>query len=381
MCGLVGLAGDIAFKEEKVFKDLLMLDVIRGKHSTGVASLHKVGQAWETSIFKEKLNAVDFMDRQEFISLMGKKHSILLGHNRWATRGAIIKENAHPFEFEHIVGAHNGSLNSTTGLHEQTKYAVDSQAAFSELNENGVATLWGKLNGAAALSWIDKRDNTINFLRNDERPLWIATINKGKTLVWASEFWMLHVACGRNGIDLDKQPMELVIDTHYKFSLPSSEDKKDKVSCKRTKVDPYVAPKWTAGSYGYSSRYYDDYNYVSPEGRKFLEMEGINERDYVYWTVNPTNGIVDTKMGGKAYVNVRGKTLKGTPIGIFSIPEDKFADLILEMWEGGDTVFRSEVSYAGQTGLILSVYKTEVCEYTLGDLDALTKVDVNQLPN
>ncbi|WP_236489813.1 hypothetical protein, partial [Escherichia coli] len=81
---------------------------------------------------------------------------------------------------------------------------MDSQAAFSELNQNGVASLWGKLNGAAALTWIDKTDNTVNFLRNKERPLWFTTANKGRTLVWASEFWMIHVACGRQDLKLDE---------------------------------------------------------------------------------------------------------------------------------------------------------------------------------
>ena len=96
-----------------------------------------------------------------------------------------MKENAHPFEFSHIIGAHNGSLNSQYNLFEQDKYDVDSQAAFSELNQNGVTSLWGKLNGAADLTWIDKRDNTVHFLRNKERPLWFATANKGRTLIWA----------------------------------------------------------------------------------------------------------------------------------------------------------------------------------------------------
>ena len=37
MCGLVGVAGDINNKFEKLFKVLLQIDVIRGADSTGVA--------------------------------------------------------------------------------------------------------------------------------------------------------------------------------------------------------------------------------------------------------------------------------------------------------------------------------------------------------
>lgn len=368
MCGLVGIAGDINLKEEKVFKDLLMLDVIRGKHSTGVASLYKNGNVWSTAVFKDSLNAVDYMDKQEFTQLMAKKHHILMGHNRWATRGAIIQQNAHPFEFDNLIGAHNGSLISTYTLHDQAKYQVDSQCAFSEMNENGVESLWGKLNGAAALTWIDKRDQTINFLRNDDRPLWFTTLNKGKTLIWASESWMIHVACGRQGVDIDKNPREVLIDKHYKFHLPASAAKKDGVVMETTPVKAYVAPKWE-GSYSYygDSYYRNDYAYA---GERHYKAEDVGPGDFVEFTVNLENGIKDHKSGNNVLSTVYGKSLKGTPIRIFDIDANRFEDLLLEMWEQPDLVFKAKVSYATDVGLILSVYSCEQCFYTTHDLAA-----------
>lgn len=357
MCGLVGLAGDISFKEEKVFKDLLLLDVIRGKHSTGIASLHKIGNEFKTAVFKDKLNAVDFMDLKGFSDLMAKKHHILIGHNRWATKGAIIQENAHPFEFPNIIGAHNGSLLSQSALFEQEKYAVDSQAAFSELNQNGVASLWGKLNGAAALTWIDKTDNTVNFLRNKERPLWFTTANKGRTLVWASEFWMIHVACGRQDLKLDEAPREVQIDMHYKFTLP--EKATDIVDWTTTKVEPYVAPKWSGGYYGNYSRSWG-------EEDKWLDREGVNTGDFVEFTVDT---IRDFVQNGANYVDIIGKTLKDVPIRISQVRLDIHDDLVTEMWAEDKMVFTAKVSYSGQAGLYLSIHTADKCYYTLEDLE------------
>lgn len=356
MCGLVGMAGEISFKEEKVFKDLLLLDVIRGKHSTGIASLYKLGNEFKTGVFKDKLNAVDYMDLKGFSDLMAKKHHILLGHNRLATKGAIIQENAHPFEFSNIIGAHNGSLISQYSLFEQEKYAVDSQALYSELNQNGVSSLWGKLNGAAALTWIDKRTNTVNFLRNKERPLWFTTTNKGKTLIWASEFWMLHVACGRQGIDLDAAPREVQIDTHYEFTLP---DGKDGVGYTTTKVEPYVAPKW-------SGSYYGNYSGSWAQEDKWLDREGVNAGDFVEFTVDLIN---DRVSNGVNYVDISGKSLKDVPIRISNVRLEDHDDLVTEMWGEEGMVFTAKVSYSGQAGLYLSIYSASKCFYTLEDLE------------
>lgn len=369
MCGIVGLAGTIGFKEEKVLKDLLLLDVIRGKHSTGIASMYMDAGKAAFGIAKDKLNAVDFMDGQEFIKLMAKKHYAIIGHNRWATKGVIIKENAHPFEFDNIIGVHNGSLSSHYDFHEGSKFTVDSQALYSELNHSDVATMWGKTNGAAALVWLDKRDNTVNFLRNKERPLWFTTLNKGATLIWASEPWMLHVACGRQDVDLDSNPREVAINEHYQFQIELKE--KQKIPMKRTKVEPYVAPEWESSrySYGYSNSGYrsSGNDYYSQEEQAWLDKEGIKAGDILEFIVTKIEDYKDTY--GKNMCRVIGKTLLDSPVRLWSVDADIWDEMLLKMWDIDGLVFTGKFGYVMSTGLVVNISSVQPTGYTLRDIE------------
>ena len=101
MCGLVGVVGDISHGEKKAFETMLYIDAIRGHHSTGVisGSLSRP-VAW----LKKAVTAVDFLDLKAAEKLLSKPTCALLGHNRYATKGAVNATNAHPFEFGSIVG-------------------------------------------------------------------------------------------------------------------------------------------------------------------------------------------------------------------------------------------------------------------------------------
>lgn len=202
MCGIVGCVGKIYSKEEDVFKLLLKLDVIRGEHSTGVCSVTKDKASWATS--KMVGTTYDLLATKDFSELMKRTHLMLFGHNRQATRGTISNDNAHPFAHGHIIGCHNGTLNSVFNLKDSKKFTVDSEALYYDMSHNGAKKTIEKLNGAFALCWYDDNERTINLVRNSERPLYYCYTKDHKTFFWASESWMLHVAMSKYDLDRDE---------------------------------------------------------------------------------------------------------------------------------------------------------------------------------
>jgi len=212
MCGLVGLFGkNLSLQDEKVFRDLLYLDVLRGEDSTGAAIVSVPFLPNQPEVV-ELVKAVGppsvlygahgrYQGKSSLTLKTGLK--LLLGHNRYATQGLISAENAHPFEMGEVVGAHNGTLrkSSLEGLHEASKYEVDSQIIYSHLGAgNSLQSVWEVADGAMALTWYNKSTKKLCLIRNKERPLYTCISKDGKTLYWSSESWMLHIALSRSGV-------------------------------------------------------------------------------------------------------------------------------------------------------------------------------------
>ena len=207
MCGIVGMAGDLRLKDNKVFKHLLIFDQVRGDHSTGI--FHR-NTGNETKTLKE-LGAPNFLweydETKSFNSsgcLIGIQN-LLLGHNRHATMGAKSADNAHPFTFDHITGVHNGTLKFWENLHGAKDLDIDSKAVYSHIAHSGAKDLWSKLDGAASLVWWDDEEKTLQFLRNKERPMFIVRHKTRNAIMWASESWMLKLAGKRNGFEFDDE--------------------------------------------------------------------------------------------------------------------------------------------------------------------------------
>lgn len=132
----------------------------------------------------------------------GGEAAILIGHTRKKTIGEVSIKNAHPFDFadEGICGVHNGTLNGTARLDGHDWKKVDSEILYEHLSKNGPEDTFNRTEGAWACVWWNDRDKTLNFIRNNERPLYFTWSKDMEMMFWASEIWMFGAI--RRRIDL-----------------------------------------------------------------------------------------------------------------------------------------------------------------------------------
>jgi len=201
MCGIVCVISDtVTAKHKKIFKEMLFYDTVRGRHSTGIVQINK---KLEVDTFKRAVEASDFLQLGRAKTLIESNDSkVLLGHNRHATIGGVSHDTAHPFTHGNITGVHNGTIRNTYPLDDNAKFKVDSENIMYHLSRNTLEETTPNLRGAYALAWYDSDKKTMNFIRNDERPLWYAASKDGKALLVASEPWMIKVACHRNDLEI-----------------------------------------------------------------------------------------------------------------------------------------------------------------------------------
>lgn len=223
MCGIVGVAGFVGFNEEKVFKNMLQMDVLRGKDSTGIVCVDRFG---DVTTAKEAWLPQDLLSTRDAKAIFAKSNiTCLIGHNRAATVGEINKATAHPFEFENIVGVHNGTTDKWRFKRGQS-FTVDSEALYDHANTEGMRDAWAHVSKAASLAYYDKRDNKLHLLRNNERPMCVAYSDDMRTLFFASEAWMIRGACARNNITLNAEfgVRNTATNKVYDFDLASIKD-------------------------------------------------------------------------------------------------------------------------------------------------------------
>lgn len=253
MCGIVGVAGKINSQEREIFKDLLMICQLRGKDATGAICVNEQN---EVSIAKAVGTPDNLLDTSSYNRNIDKYTSkVLVGHCRAKTLGSNTKNNAHPFQHGSITGVHNGTLRGNwRGLGDARGFEVDSDFLYHIINENGVEDTIPRLQGAYCLVWWDAETARLNFLRNDERPLWMCWSEDKQTMFWASEAWMLSAVSRRIKIakfedgasfrslaedELWSFEVDKKLPTNFKASIP-----------KRLEGNKSVVP-FTATNHGY----------------------------------------------------------------------------------------------------------------------------------
>ena len=203
MCGIVGVINrEKIFNDKqdmiKIFNQLLYCDNLRGKHGTGVVLVDKDGGV---ASYKRALSAPDFLEHSFTKKIIDDTDNIFfIGHNRWATKGAHTTDNTHPFNYNYIHLVHNGTLDYFKGLNPGKNFDVDSEALTYYLShaEDKIKAL-ETFEGAYSLVWYDELEETLNFARNAERPMYFASLDKSDSWLFGSEPGLLRWIANRNG--------------------------------------------------------------------------------------------------------------------------------------------------------------------------------------
>ena len=221
MCGIVGIIAKsktgFYSKDIQILQQMLFAGQLRGSHGTGIFLNNKKGRV---RVVKGAMPGSDFINTNLFDIAMKDtmaEATFCIGHNRFATKGGLNFKSTHPFTEGDITLIHNGTL--TTHL-ELANVEVDSHAICHSINNIGTEETIKKLNGAYALVWHDKRNNSLNLVRNKERPLHIFEV-QGAFIICSERdmgLWIIN----RNNISIIKD-YALTIDMLMSINLETME--------------------------------------------------------------------------------------------------------------------------------------------------------------
>lgn len=212
MCGIVGLisrrqAGFFS-PDMEIMENMLLIDQLRGKDSTGAFSVYKNKQSEIVKIASHPSHLFACKAWGDFRNRVIQRGRLVIGHNRKATVGKVKTENAHPFVEDNIILVHNGSLwDEGKGLTSK-KVEVDSNAIAHALSGGAdPKEVIPTIKGAFALIWYDTAQEKLFAIRNDQRPLHLLTTDDNYVL--SSEPLIAALALDRNNKNIqDMIPIE-----------------------------------------------------------------------------------------------------------------------------------------------------------------------------
>lgn len=229
MCGIIGYIG--SEKASQIITDGLKKLEYRGYDSVGIA----VRNGTSIEVRKDKGMVEEVSTSMDFVSIGG---NIGLGHTRWATHGAVCKENSHPHSdcSGNILLAHNGVIENFTELKQELKsnghrfssetdseiiaHLIEEESKTKPFLQAFLSTI-KKLHGSYAIVAMNSKDKDELFIARKNSPL-IIGVGKNEMLCASDIPAMLKYT--KNFVPLEEGDIAVLTRTGYKvYSVDGSE--------------------------------------------------------------------------------------------------------------------------------------------------------------
>lgn len=238
MCGLFGMLGPgINVKDIEILKDLGIISQLRGRDGAGLfqtrskqKSIYRIGSP--EALVKTEGSWMELMEDIEYENSQTRGPKVLenymadlfMCHVRQPTKGLISEDNSHPYIFDNLVGAHNGTLKDLK-YQDPEKTLTDSYLFYKDISERGLVPVINDLDpkSAWAITMYDRVSGNFYLGKNDKRSLHIAVLKNRSVVYWASEKIFLDMAILRN---TDEDYDSYRIDNNNIYCLHPSEPKK-----------------------------------------------------------------------------------------------------------------------------------------------------------
>lgn len=193
MCGIIGFSGPDNFDYKKIELLALCNSYERGGDATGFYTPKQ-------GIRKDNVEAHNFLLNSKF---QLESSNLLIGHLRKKSIGANTTKNAHPFNYNKLIGCHNGTINNYMGLAnmyniKHKNYDTDSQVLFQalskEFTDGQYPDVFESYDGAAAVLFTLENSNELYAYRDNERPLYYGFSDKNM-YISSLEYALKYIDC------------------------------------------------------------------------------------------------------------------------------------------------------------------------------------------